>query len=191
MRKIAVTGGLSCGKSTVCLFLKDLGAYVTSADTIVHELLSSDTEISKQVVHLLGPDIYTEGQIDRKKISEIVFSDQAKLEALEAILHPAVEKEIFRHYERVKDNSSYIFFAAEIPLLYEIGLEKLFDAVITVSADQDVALSRSHLHKKDFETRMNHQKTILEKQAKADFVIINNGDLATLKKTVANIIQQL
>jgi dephospho-CoA kinase len=195
LRKIAITGGLSCGKSTVCLFLKDLGAYVVNADNIVHQLLSSDTNIGKQAVHLLGPDIYTKDQIDRKKIARLVFSDRVKLKALEAILHPAVEKEIIRQYEKVKNDSSYIFFAAELPLLYETGMEKLFDAVVNVSADPDVALSRyvqaTGLHPKDFEARMNYQKKTSEKQTKANFVIVNNGDLATLKHNVVTIVQQL
>lgn len=191
LRKIAVTGGLSSGKSTVCLFLKDLGAYVISADAIVHQLLSSDEIISQKVTHLLGPRILTEDRIDRKKIAKSVFSDPIKLKDLEKILHPAVEKEIVRQYEQVKSNSSYIFFAAEIPLLYETGMEKLFDRVIAVNIDTSVALSRyetsTGLTQKDFEKRMKYQK----KQTKADFVIVNNGDLADLKKNVASIVQQL
>ena len=191
MKKIAVTGGLSSGKSTVCLFLKDLGAYVVSADAIVHQLLSSDEVISQKVTHLLGPRILIEDRIDRKKIAKIVFSDPVKLKALEKILHPAVEKEIVRQYEQVKNNSSYIFFAAEIPLLYETGMEKLFDRIIAVNTDTQVALSRyetsTGLTKKDFDARMSYQK----KPLKADFVIVNNGDLADLKKNIVSIVQQL
>lgn len=195
MKKVAITGALSSGKSTVCLLLKDSGAYVVSADTIVHQLLSSNSNIGKQVVQLLGPDICTDGRIDRKKIAKLIFSDQVKLKALESVLHPAVEKEIIRQYEQVKNNSSYIFFVAEVPLLYEAGMEKLFDAIIVVVADLRVALSRylqtTGLSQKDFEGRMKNQEQPLEKQKKADFIIFNNGDLPTLKKNVVRIVQQL
>ena len=195
MRKIAITGGLSSGKSTVGLLLKESGAYVVSADTIVHQLLSSDADISRQVVKLLGPGICTNDRIDRKKIANIVFSDPVKLKALDTILHPAVKKEIVKQYEQVKNDSSYIFFVAEIPLLYETGMEKLFDAVIAVSTDPSVALSRymqtTGLGRKDFEARMNYQQKPLEKEKKADFIIVNNGDLTNFKKNVVSTLQQL
>lgn len=68
MRKIAVTGTLAAGKSTVCFLLKEAGAYVVDADKIVHQLLKLDCPIGQQVVKLLGPEIITQNQIDRKKI---------------------------------------------------------------------------------------------------------------------------
>jgi len=195
LKKVAITGGLASGKSTVCHLFKELGAYVVSADTIVHDLLSSDPHIIKQVVQLLGPSICNKEGIDRKKIAELVFSDPIKLRALEAILHPTVKQEITRHYEQVKDNSSYPFFVVEIPLLYETGMEGWFDIVITVSTDLSIACSRylqqAGRKQKDFETRMKYQKTNSEKQAKADFVIFNNGDLTNLKKDVVSLFQQL
>ncbi len=195
MKKIAVTGGLSSGKSTVCLFLKELGAYVVSADAIIHQLLSSDVSVKEKVVQLLGSDILTENQIDRKKIAKTVFSDPIKLKELEKILHPPAFKEIVQQYEQVKNNPSYIFFVAEIPLLYETGMEKLFDKVIVISTDKSVALSRylktTDLLEKDFNIRMSYQQNPSQKETKADFVIVNNGDLAALKTNVASIVHQL
>ena len=135
LKKIAVTGGLASGKSTVCALLKKRGAYVVSADEIVHQLLSPHTPLGQQVIKLLGSDIVNNHQLDRKKIAQIVFSNPQKLEALEKLLHPQVLNEIDTAYEKIKHRSDYRCFAAEVPLLYEIGAEKRFDLVIGVVAD--------------------------------------------------------
>jgi dephospho-CoA kinase len=89
-RKIAVTGTLSSGKSTVCQLLKEFGAYVVSADEIVHRLLRVETEIGQKVIDLLGEEILSEGQIDRAKIAKKVFRNPQLLQALEQIIHPQV-----------------------------------------------------------------------------------------------------
>src|SRR5271157_2236178 len=101
VRKIAVTGGLSAGKTTVCQLFKELGAYVISADEIVHQLLSPGTPTAQQVVNLLGSDVLQSKQLDRSKIAAIVFSQKDHLNALEAILHPAVFNEIEQRYQHV------------------------------------------------------------------------------------------
>ncbi|HSX12427.1 MAG TPA: dephospho-CoA kinase, partial [Rhabdochlamydiaceae bacterium] len=87
LRKLAVTGGLSSGKTTVCKILESLGAYYISADQIVHRLLSPDTKIGKKIIDLLGPKILNGDQFDRAKIAKIVFSQKDTLNALEKILH--------------------------------------------------------------------------------------------------------
>ena len=94
LKKIAITGGLSAGKTTVCQLFKECGAYVMSADEIVHRLLSPHTRIGQQVIALLGSDILSGAEIDRKKVSEKVFPYPDKLRALERIIHPAVFDEI-------------------------------------------------------------------------------------------------
>jgi dephospho-CoA kinase len=179
LRKIAVTGGLSAGKSTVCGLLKEYGAYVVDADKIVHSLLSPDTPIGKRVVALLGPEIITGNQINRKKISDIVFSNPTKLTALEAILHPAVRQEINNQYNHVKNNPAYLFFVAEVPLLYEAGMEEDFDTVIAVVADE-----RSNMR----ERRIRQLPPSL-KALRADYTISNNGDMASLRLSVHNLVK--
>jgi len=193
--KVAVTGGLACGKSTVCQFLREMGAYVVDADAIVHQLLSSDTasssSLGKQVVGLLGSSIIVGNRIDRKKIAAIVFSDPNKLKELEKILHPAVLQEIKNRYNSVKENSAYTLFAAEVPLLYEANMEPYFDYVIAVSAAPAAAQSRSRLDQKQFDARMERQDSVASKASKADAIITNNGSLQDLKAQVARIIHQL
>lgn len=189
LRKIAVTGGLASGKSTVCRFLKECGGYVVDADAVVHRLLSPETSVGQQVISLLGLTIVVGNRIDRKKIAQLVFSNREKLHGLEAILHPAVKEEIETEYNQVKKNSSYSFFVAEIPLLYEAKMEKFFDTVIAVVSDP--ALAKNRFSGTDFEERIARQETTEAKAIKADFTLVNNGDVAALKQAVFKLASQL
>lgn len=190
LRKIAVTGGLASGKSTVCKFLKELGATVVSADEIVHQLLSPTTSLGKKILNLLGQDVITNNNFDRKKIAEIVFKDPSKLRQLEALLHPAVDEEIRRQYKSAASTSTSSLFVAEIPLLYEAGLQKWFDLVINVQSKPEIALKR-FIEKggepEGFLQRMEQQLPVEKKSKKADIKIQNDRDLASLKKQVTNI----
>jgi dephospho-CoA kinase len=187
LRKIAITGNLASGKSTAARILQECGAYVVDADEIVHGLLSLNTPTGKKIVELLGPEIVVGNQIDRRKISEIVFSDFEKLKSLEKILNPAVKQEIERRFDLVKNNPSYKMFVAEVPLLYEAGMEKDFDLVIAVIADQAVARQRSITAQFDQRWARQHK----DKASKADIVITNNGDLNMLKSSITAIVDQL
>jgi dephospho-CoA kinase len=187
LRKIAITGNLASGKSTVGRILQEYGAYVVDADEISHNLLSLNTPTGEKVVSLLGPEIVVGNQIDRRKIAEIVFSDSEKLTSLEKILHPAVKQEIDRRFNDVNNNPSYKMFVAEVPLLYEAGMEKDFDTVIAVIADIAVARQRSTAAHFDKRWARQHK----DKASKADIVITNNGDLNMLKSSIEAIVDRL
>jgi dephospho-CoA kinase len=190
LRKIAITGSLAAGKSTVGRILQEYGAYVVDADEIVHSLLSPNTPIGQKVIELLGSQIVAGNQIDRKKISEIVFSEQQKLRNLEKILHPAVKQEIDRRFDRVKNNPSYKFFVAEVPLLYEADMQQDFDAVIAVVVDEETA-KRRFPKNSHFAKRQARQHPLTDKASRADFVITNNGDLNVLRSSIAMIVDRL
>lgn len=188
MRKLAVTGGLASGKSSVCRILKRCGAYVVSADEIVHQLLSHDQTIIQQVISALGSDIVKDHQIDRGIVAKKVFSHPKKLKTLESILHPAVFREIENLYERIKHEKSHDLFVAEIPLLYESDAEKFYDAVIVVHATPEHCKQRVHKAKglsyKDFDQRMERQWPLHHKMAMAHYTINNDSDLETLNTKV-------
>jgi dephospho-CoA kinase len=188
LRKIAITGNLASGKTTVCRILQEYGAYVVDADEIVHSLLSPNTEIGKKVIKLFGPEVVVGNQIDRNKISEIVFSDLKKLSALETILHPAVKQEIDRRFMRVKNNPAYQFFVAEVPLLFEAGMEDDFDTVVVVEADEELARSR---FKGKFDERQARMLPSKDKVSKADFVIKNNGDITALRSSIQTLLRRI
>jgi len=195
LKKIAVTGGLAAGKTTVCQIFREFGAYVISADEIVHQLLSPGTALGQQVISLLGSDIISGQQLDRKKIAAKVFSQPDLLHALEEIIHPAVFDEIEQKYQQIDREKRYSLFFAEIPLLYEAEAEGRFDLVITVIADPELCQNRfmqqTHQSVQEFEKRMTQQIEPNLKADKAHYTIVNNGDLDQLKSEVREIYFQL
>ncbi len=182
MRKVAVTGGLASGKTSVCRILESCGAYVVSADEIVHQLLSPNTRAGQQVIALLGT-------LDRKEIAKKVFSSSDQLRALERILHPAVQQEIEKRYQQVKNQKNYTLFVAEIPLLYESDTAHFYDTVIAIIADP--AFCRERFGSvQEYDRRMKQQYPQETKAAAANFTIVNNGDLEQLKNNVLNLFSQ-
>jgi len=194
LKKVAVTGGLSCGKSSVCRFFRKFGAYVVSADEVVHQLLSPETQIGQDVARLLGQDIIVDGRIDRAIIAKKVFNDPKLLNSLENLLHPAVRKEIHHQYEQIKHENKHRLFVAEIPLYYEGNGSKDYDAVAAVIADPEQSKQRFKLagfKSDEFEKRSARQLSPDEKAKRADYVIINNGSLEDLEKSVKQVYDKL
>ncbi len=191
--KVAVTGTVSSGKSSVCRILQSLGAYVADADAIVHRLLSPDTDLGKKVITLLGSDIVTDGRLNRTKIAEIVFNDSALLRGLESILHPAVADEITAQYENVKTSSRV--FIAEIPLLFESGSHEFYDWIVVVSAPAKACEERfskkTSYGEQEYRKRNSRLMPLAEKEKKADFVLVNDGSLKDLETAVKAIYPKL
>lgn len=195
MRKIAVTGTLSSGKSTVCQIFKELGAYVVSADEIVHQLLTSGTKIGQQVIDIFGDEILTNGQIDRGKIAKKAFRDPVLLQALEKLIHPQVRDQIEREYQRI-NNAIYPLFVAEIPLLFEADLNVDYPVTIAVIATPELCKQRFEKNKNisnenDYLQRSKRQLSADEKARKATYVIYNNGSLEMLRAHVVTLFELL
>jgi dephospho-CoA kinase len=194
-KQVAVTGGISCGKSQFCLYLKELGAYVVSADKIVHQLLSHESDLGKKVTQLLGPDIIKGGKLDRSAIAKKVFRDAKLLKNLEQITHPQVFLEIEKRYKECCDKGKHPLFIAEIPLLFEVGAEHRFDTTITVLADESTCMNRftktTGLNEQEYHLRMARQLPSKEKAARADIVVCNDGSLEGLKAEAKKIFKQL
>ena len=195
LKKVAVTGGLASGKTTICNYLKKNGAYIVSADEIVHQLLTLDTAVGEKIVADLGPNYVKERKIDRKRLAKLAFSDPKKLKNLEASLHPAVLDEIEREYERVKNQKTFSFFVAEVPLLYECEWEAHFDLIIVVASEEELCKKRYQEMEPsapaDYSQRMARQLPMQEKQRRSEFRILNNGSFEDLENQVKNIMPQL
>ncbi len=196
LKKVAITGGVSCGKSLVCKFLQELGAYVVNADQIVHQLLTPDTVLGQQVIELLGSSILVNGKIDRSKTAEIVFLNPRLLNSLENLLHPPVYKEIEKQFHDCQQQPDPPpLFVAEIPLLFESGGERYFDKTVAVIADRELCQERYRMEsgheREDFNRRMARQMLPEEKGKRADFIIVNNNTLNELKQKSKNLFDQL
>lgn len=185
LRKVAVTGGLACGKSSVCRFFEKFGAFVVSSDDIVHRLLSPETTLGQKIIQLIGSDIIINNQIDRSKIAQKVFNQSSLLHALEKLIHPVVLEEIEKQYTLAKQQEKGKLFVAEIPLLFEANMEDFFDVVITVIAQSAIAKQRfknaTGNNSNEYEKRSKQQMILEEKAKRADYVIENNGSLDELE----------
>jgi len=195
LKKVAVTGGLSCGKSSVCRFFNELGATVIRADDIVHRQLSPDTDLGKKVIELLGEEIVVKGKIDRSRIAKKVFNHPGLLNSLEQLLHPIVYEEIDKEYNRAKSEDHSPLFVAEVPLLFESDGEKYFDEVISVIANADICWTRfreeTGYEREEYNRRMGRQLDPHKKSEQSDHIIENNGTVEELQIKVKNLFEDL
>lgn len=182
-KKIAITGGIAAGKTTVCQLFEELGAYVVSADLIVHQLLVPSTQLGQKIIALLGEDIVDGNKLSPESIAQKVFGAPLLLRELEKYIHPEVQKVIIaKHWAASEKNIP--FFVAEVPLLYEANLESFYDSVIVVTADKRLCQMRFPKGEKDYLHRNNRLMPIEEKIKKANYVIANNGTLDELREKI-------
>ena len=196
LKKVAITGGLSCGKSSVCRILKELGAYVVSADNIVHQLLSSDTNLGQQIINLIGPNVWVNNQLDRRRIARLVFHDPNLLQALEKLIHPTVYQEITKLYqEQCHLPKPPKLFVAEVPLLFESHRSAYFDKTVTIIAKDEICCKRfrrsTKSKKEDYNQRMKQQMPIDDKASLSDYVIRNDGTLEELNNATQTLFTNL
>jgi dephospho-CoA kinase len=186
LQKIAVTGGLAAGKSSLCEIFQELGAYVISADSIVRELLSQNSSYAQNVTLLLGKEVVTNGTIDRKKVADIVFQSDEKLQKLEQLTHPLVREGIQRSYEKAKQEGKYSLFVVEMPLLFETEDPSWYNATIAVVCDEKIAMKhfseKTGYDKWEYLRRMKRQIPQAIKASRATYTIENNSTIEDFKK---------
>lgn len=194
--KIAVTGPISSGKSTVCELMSKQGAYVISADDIVHRLLKSRKNVQNQINELLNTHLtFTDDQY-KQVIASKIFNDASLLHQFEDLLHPLVIEEIKEAYSACLKSKNYHFFVCEVPLLFEIGFDIFFDKTIYVEATDDLCITRfcnKHLHHTPqmWSLRMTRFLPKQEAMNKASFIIKNTHSKEDLKKQITHILQSL
>lgn len=187
MLVVALTGGIGSGKSTVSEFFARLGALVIDADQLARMVIERGTDGFAEVLLRFGDDVILNGDLNRKRLAEIVFSDEKARKDLEAIIHPRVQA-LFADAVADLDHEDILIY--EIPLLVETGAAEKFDFVITV--ESDIELRKSRLLKKglyisQIEKRIASQATEAAREAIADAVIRNDGDEDSLLRKVENL----
>ncbi|GAG93169.1 unnamed protein product, partial [marine sediment metagenome] len=182
--RIAITGGIGSGKSTFANYLASKGYVVINADNISKDILSFDEKIKKKIINEFGSDSYKNGKLNNKFIAARVFSNSAKLNKLNSILHPIVLQKIDNLIEIKYKDEKIIFI--EAALVYEVDIEKMFDYVVLVTAAFNIRLKRSieigKFTEDDFIKRDKNQIPQEEKEKRADFIFSNNRSKKDLTK---------
>jgi dephospho-CoA kinase len=187
---VAITGGIGAGKSEALAAFGRHGAATISSDEIVHRLLRENEQVQKALVERFGERILDEaGQIYRGAVADIVFPDPEALQWLEQLLHPLVTREYLEWREQLgRLEHPPAVCATEVPLLYEVGGQDRFDAVVVITAPAEVRGARSEVPAELREPRLLPDD---EKVKLADYVYVNDGSLDELDAFVAGVMDDL
>lgn len=191
MIRIALTGSIGMGKSEVARMFERAGIPVFDADAEVRRMQGAGGELVRAIERRFPGTNGPEG-VDRDALSARVLGDPEELQALEAIVHPAVQRERAEFIEKNRDKPALLF---EIPLLFETGGERAFDKVIVVSAPPDVqrerVLARRGMTEEKLAAILARQMPDSEKRQRADFVVETGGDLSTTEAQMREILSCL
>jgi dephospho-CoA kinase len=189
---VGLTGGLGSGKSEALRALGELGAATLSTDAVVHELLASG-ELTDVIATRLGADVAPGGQLDRSLIAERVFGDDEARNWLEGELWPRVGKRVAEWKQEVDALDPPPRAAVvEVPLLFESGMDAVFDATIAVVADEDIRAERAGARgHASVAERAGRQLTQEEKAERADYEVRNDGTLDELRETLSRVLARL
>jgi dephospho-CoA kinase len=188
-RFIGLTGAIASGKSEALAALERLGAATLSSDRVVHDLLASE-RVRDLLVGRWGANVAPDGEVDRGRVSAIVFDQPEELDWLEATLHPLVGEEIAAWRDALGDDTSVA--VVEVPLLFETELDGAFDATISVIATDEVRAERAGARGTlDLSRRSQRQLSQDEKAARATYVVANNGSLEDLEAALATLLADI
>lgn len=184
---IAITGGIGSGKSTTLKAFASLGAAVLSSDAVVHELLE-DGVTRQQVANSLGLKALEPGAGGRRRLAVAVFGDEGQMKRLTDILYPRVREEMLAWAARPPAADAPLA-VIEVPMLFEAGMEGLFDAVVLVTAPEE--LRRRRAGGDTFDSRAARQLPESEKQSRCTCSYDNRGSIAELEAFVAGVFRAL
>lgn len=195
MIRVGLTGGIGTGKSVVAGILTKHGIPVIDADLIARELIDKDHGIRAKIISEFGADVYqVNGELDRQKMSKIVFSnDDARLK-LNEIVHPVV---IARQEEILAElaEMGVEFACVESALIYEANSTSQFDYIVVVTSRRELVIERlkrrNGITEKQVKARIDAQMSVNQKAELADYVIDNSGDHGELEKSVVKLIDWL
>ena len=193
---IGVTGGIGSGQSTVCEIFKKLGCKVINVDDKAKQVIKKNKTVQNEIKKEFGNKVFfRDGKLNRKLLASIVFEDENKTQLLNKIVHPRMVADVVEEMESARFSGKYPLIIVDAALIYEISIEKLFEYVIVVFANQNQrvkrVMHRDKVSKEEVIARMNRQIPLAEKQKWGDFVIDNRGEFADLEKQVQNVFDEL
>lgn len=193
MKKIALTGGIACGKSLAGQYMAEEGFPVCDADAVAHGLMSPGSPVSESVIREFGRDIAAaDGGIDRALLGPIVFADAEKLARLNRLVHPAVVRAMDDWLAaRPPETRAAVVI---IPLLFEAGMDRGWDGIVSVISPASVQWARlleRGLSASEARQRLDAQWPPARKMERADWVIFNGGTREMLKEQVKAVLQRM
>ncbi|WP_455672132.1 dephospho-CoA kinase [Phocaeicola sp.] len=191
MIKIAVTGGIGSGKSYISHLLEEMNIPVYNADVEAKRLTSTDPGIRRELVALLGEEVYQDGMLNKPFLASYLFSDPEHVKQINAIIHPRVKEDFARWVLSLNDCE---VAGMESAILYEAGFEHTVDAVVMVYAPLELrverAMKRDNATEQQVRARMAAQLDDEEKRRRADFTVLNDGSQPLIPQ-LNNVIEQL
>lgn len=186
---IGLTGGIAAGKSEALVAFGRLGAATVSSDAVVHELLEAEPLLSR-LTERWGPEVAPSGKVDRNRIGEVVFADPEELKWLEGQIHPLVGERIGAWLSELPAGTGVA--VVEVPLLFETGMEGVFDTTVAVIASDEVRRerveARGHALVDEREARQLAQE---EKATRAEHVVRNDGSVEDLERGLSALVEKL
>ena len=190
---LGITGGIACGKTETGRILSSEGFKVLDSDFLAHELMGKGRSVYTAVVEYFGDAILAvDGEIDRVKLGEKVFGDPSAREALNRLVHPAVieaAEEWITECREAQEDAAVL-----VPLLFEAGWTKGWDAVICVTAPEEQVFKRLEkrgMSKDEAQKRIAAQMPQSKKAAKADFVVENGGTPEMLRNRIMSVVEKI
>ncbi|MCE3274931.1 MAG: coaE [Propionibacteriaceae bacterium] len=185
MVRVGLTGGIASGKGAVAAELAARGAIIIDADVLAREVVEPGTPALAAIIDRFGPQVLSDGQLDRARLAQIVFADPLARRDLERIVHPAVRARA-ADLERAAGRAAVVVHV--IPLLVETGQQEDFDLVVTVDVDHETQIkrliARNGYTRAEAESRIAAQASREDRRIAADVVLDNTGSLAQLREQI-------
>ena len=185
MVRVGLTGGIASGKGAVAAELAARGAIIIDADVLACEVVEPGTPALAAIIDRFGPQVLSDGQLDRARLAQIVFADPLARRDLERIVHPAVRARA-ADLERAAGRAAVVVHV--IPLLVETGQQEDFDLVVTVDVDHETQIkrliARNGYTRAEAESRIAAQASREDRRIAADVVLDNTGSLAQLREQI-------
>ena len=191
MLLVALTGGIGSGKSRAAQFFADLGAVVVDSDQLARQVIERGSVGFDEVVTRFGDEILTVGDIDRKKLGEIIFADSTARGDLEAITHPRIREALAAIVATLPEDRIVI---NQIPLLVETGGKARFDLVIAITSPDELRHQRlleRGMKPQEIKSRIAAQVSDSVRVAIADYIITNDGNAGNLLRQVKKLWEEV
>lgn len=188
MLKVAVTGSAGSGKTSVCKRFRELGIKIVSSDILARKVVEEGSDAYNKIVNYFGKKVLKDdGSLNRRTLRSIIINDNTAKKALERFVHPEIIKLIkLQMIESERSGVQVIF--VEVPLLFELGIEDMFNVVVTVIANHKLRvkrlMDRDDISRKDAEALLKYQLPDKDKAKQADFVIKNDSSFAEMIRSV-------